>query len=168
MNQDDKIRSQQRAEKLLGEQNFTAAAIAGAVAAVLAAVAFAIVTWKWPFSYGFAAVGIGIMVGAAMQYLGRGIETKFAVLAAIYTVLGCALGIFLRESVTLSPGEGFLPVFALRQDELSLLVDKAAANVSAIVVVFWLVAVWCAVFLVKRPLSRADRLAIGTRELVGK
>ena len=155
MDQEEKQRNYDRAEVLLSEQNFAAAIIVGAVATVLAAAIYGIVVARWDFSYGFAAVGIGIAVGISMQYLGRGIDTKFAVAAAVYTIAGCLLGNVFR---VVSP----LDVF--RSDEFLLIAERSVSYVSFVDLVFWFVAVWFAVFLVKRPLSRSERLAIGMYE----
>ncbi|MDH3778776.1 MAG: hypothetical protein OES59_08120 [Gammaproteobacteria bacterium] len=155
MKQEDKQQNYELAEKLLSEQNFAASIIVGAVATVLAATIYGIVVARWDFSYGFAAVGIGIAVGISMQYLGRGIDTKFAVAAAVYTIAGCLLGNVFR---VVSP----LDVF--RSDEFLLIAERSVSYVSFVDLVFWFVAVWFAVFLVKRPLSRSERLAIGMYE----
>jgi hypothetical protein len=61
MNQDEKQILLARAENLLSEQDFAAAVVAGTFATTLAAFAYAIVTAKWPFSSGFAAVAIGTL-----------------------------------------------------------------------------------------------------------
>lgn len=66
MNRADKQRNYDLAEKLLSEQNFSAAVIVGAVAALLAAATGGIVVARWQFSYGFAAAGIGIAVGISI------------------------------------------------------------------------------------------------------
>ena len=155
MKQEDKKQNYELAEKLLAEQNFAASIIVGAIATVLAATIYGIVVARWDFSYGFAAVGIGIAVGISMQYLGRGIDTKFAVAAAVYTIAGCLLGNVFR---VVSP----LDVF--RSDEFLLIAERSVSYVSFVDLVFWFVAVWFAVFLVKRPLSRSERLAIGMYE----
>ena len=155
MKQEDKQQNYELAEKLLSEQNFAASIIVGAVATVLAAAIYGIVVARWDFSYGFAAAGIGIAVGISMQYLGRGIDTKFAVAAAVYTIAGCLLGNVFR---VVSP----LDVF--RSDEFLLIAERSVSYVSFVDLVFWFVAVWFAVFLVKRPLSRSERLAIGMYE----
>lgn len=155
MKQEDKQQNYELAEKLLSEQNFAASIIVGAIATVLAATIYGIVVARWDFSYGFAAVGIGIAVGISMQYLGRGIDTKFAVAAAVYTIAGCLLGNVFR---VVSP----LDVF--RSDEFLLIAERSVSYVSFVDLVFWFVAVWFAVFLVKRPLSRSERLAIGMYE----
>jgi hypothetical protein len=156
MDQEEKQRNYEKAEILLSEQNFAAAVIAGAVATVLAAAIYGIVVARWSFSYGFAAAGIGIAIGISMQYLGRGIEMKFAVAAAAYTIAGCFLGNVFR---VVSP----LDVF--RSNDFSLTAEQSISYISFVDLVFWFIAVFAAVFLARRPLSRSDRLAIGMYEL---
>jgi hypothetical protein len=153
------------AEQLLSEQNFLAAVIAGAVATVLAAAGYGIATAVWDFSYGFAAVGIGIVVGLSMQFLGRGIEKRFAVLASVYTIAGCLLGNGFAVVMQLALRNSSSPINVIWNNTLSMLGGRAIAMISMIDVFFWAIAVWFAVFLVRRPLSRAERLAIGTYKL---
>jgi hypothetical protein len=152
MDSEEKQQNYELAEKLLSEQNFTAAVIVGAVATILAAAFYSIIIARWNFSYGFAAAGIGIAVGISMQYLGRGIETKFAVVAAVYTIAGCVLGNMFKIALN---------------DPFLKLTGWTVSYVSFVELFFWFVAVWFAVFLVKRPLSRSDKLAIGMYELKG-
>jgi len=155
------------AEKLISEQNFSAALIVGAVAALLAAVAYGITVATWPIAYGFAAAGVGIVIGSAMGYLGRGISGKFAVAAALYTLAGCALGNLFRIIIALSQATGTSPIDVLRNKPFSALADQASSNVLSGALFYWFVAVIAAVFLCKRPLSRSDRLAIGLYQLRG-
>ena len=157
MDQKEKQRNYDIAEVLLSEQNFAAAVIVGAVATILAAAIYGIVVARWNFSYGFAAAGIGIAVGISMQYLGRGIDMKFAAAAAVYTVAGCLLGNVFR---VVSP----LDVF--RSNDFSQ-IARSVSYISLGDLVFWFVAVFAAVFLVRRPLSRSDRLAVGMYKLKG-
>ena len=49
----------------------------------------------------------------------------------------------------------------IRSPSLPALAESSYAGLSPIVLLYWFVAVVCAVFLARRPLSRADRLAIG-------
>ncbi len=137
MNNEEKQQHYDRARALYAEQNFTAAVIAGGIATVLAATAYAITAATLPIALGFAAAGVGIFVGATIGFLGRGIATKFSVLATLYTITGLVLG------NVFGPMSDFAPVD----------------------LVYWFVAVVAAVFLSKRPLSRADRLAIGLFKL---
>ena len=158
MDQEEKQRNYEIAKVLLSEQNFAAAVMVGAVATVLAAATYSIVVGRWNFSYGFAAAGIGVAVGISMQYLGRGIDMKFAVAAALYTIAGCILGNVFR---VVSP----LDVF--RSNDFSLIAGQLDSYISFVDFVFWFVAVFAAVFLARRPLSRSDKLAIGMYEMKG-
>jgi len=167
MKQEDKQRNYELAEKLLSEQNFAAAVIVGAVATFLAAAAYGIIVAMWNFSYGFAAAGIGIAVGISMQYLGRGIKMKFAVAASVYTIAGCVLGNLFRAIIELVPANATSLIDVLRNNSLSVLTERSVSYISFVDLVFWFVAVWFSVFLVKRPLSRSERLAIGMYELKG-
>lgn len=58
MNDDEKQKNYELAEKLISEQNFATAIISGAIAMLLAAVAHSIIVAAWHFSYGFAAAGV--------------------------------------------------------------------------------------------------------------
>lgn len=156
MKQEDKQHHYERAEQLLAEQNFTAAIIAGAVATGLAAVLYSLVVTRWSFSYGFAVAGIGVVVGLPMQFVGRGIENRFAVAAAILTIAGCILGNVLNVN---SPAE------ILQFDTYLQFFKHWNSFISGVDLVFWFVAVFAAVFLARRPLSRSDRLAFGTYNL---
>lgn len=161
MRDEEKQEHYQVAERLLAEQNFTAAAIVGAVAALVAAAAYAIAVAGWNFAYGFAAAGIGVVVGASMHLLGRGISTKFGVLAAVYTLVGCLLGNFF--SVLLRSSRS--PIEVLRTTPLPELAERVSSELSLGDLLYWFIAVFAAVYLAKRPLSRSERLAIGLYRL---
>lgn len=165
MHDEEKQQNYELAEKLISEQNFTAAVVAGAVATVLAAVAYGIVVEAWPFAYGFAAAGVGCVIGFFMGFLGRGISMKFSVVAASYTIVGCVLGNLFEKIVNLTQANAASPIDVLQGNSLSVLARWSVSGLSLIHLVFWFVAVIAAVFLAKRPLSRAQRLAIGMLEL---
>jgi hypothetical protein len=57
------------------------------------------------------------------------------------------------------------PFVVLQDNSLPELADWSTSGLSFIHLVYWFVAVVCAVFLAKRPLSRSDRLAIGMFEM---
>ena len=159
MDSEENQKHYELAEKLISEQNFVAAVIAGAIATFLAAIAYGIAVETWPFSFGFAAAGVGIVIGLSMGFLGRGISMKFAVMAAVYTITGCVIGNLFVKIINLAKASS--PIDVLRNYSLSLLAEWSVAGLSLIHLVFWFVAVFCAVFLAKRPLSRSERLAIG-------
>lgn len=149
------------AKKLLSEQNFSAAAVAGAAAAAIAAVIYALVVARFSYAHGFAAAGVGVVVGISTQFLGRGIEARFGALAAAYTVLGCLLGNWFASILSIAARYGVSPIEVFRGEYLSELAGWSIRDISLGDLIYWFVAVFCAVFLAKRPLSRAERLAIG-------
>ena len=165
MHDEEKQNNYELAKKLKSEQNLVAAVIAGAVATLLAAVGYGIIVATWPFSYGFAAAGIGVVIGISMQFLGRGISMKFAAVATVYTIAGCLLGNLFRVIMEQVRGTGTSPIDLLTNSSLSTLAEWSVSYVSLIDFVYWFVAVVAAVFLAKRPLSRAQRLALGMLEL---
>ncbi len=167
MDDEEKQKNYELAVKLISEQNFIAAVVAGAIAMLLAAVAYGIVVEAWPFSYGFAAAGVGIVIGFFMGFLGRGISMKFSVVAAVYTIVGCVLGNLFVKIINLAQATAASPIDVLQSNSLSVLGRWSVSGLSLIHLVFWFVAVVAAVFLAKRPLSRAQRLAIGLNELRG-
>lgn len=160
MHDDNKQKSYELAEELLSEQNFTAAVIAGAVAMLLAAVAYGIIVESWPFSYGFAAAGIGVSIGFFIGFLGRGISAKFAVLAAMYTIAGCILGNLFLTIMVMARATTTSPIDVLQSNPLTALAQSSVSGLSPVHTVYWFVAVVAAVFLAKRPLSREQRFAI--------
>ena len=165
MDIEEKRKNYELAEKLVLEQNFTAAMIAGAIAMLLAAVAYGIAVEAWPFSYGFAAAGVGTVIGFFIGFLGRGISLKFSVAAAVYTIIGCILGNLFVKVMNVAQATATSPVDVFQDNSLSELGRWSVSALSLIHLVFWFVAVVAAVFLAKRPLSRAQRLAIGLTEL---
>lgn len=164
MHDDEKLEMYELAEQLMAEQNFPAAVIAGAIAMLLAAVAYGFVVEKWPFSYGFAATGVGIAVGFFMGFLGRGISLKFPVVATAYTIAGCVLGNLVRRIVNVAQATAASPIDVVQSTALPVLSQWSVSGLSIVHLVFWCVAVAAAVFLARRPLSRSQRLAIGMRE----
>ncbi len=165
VNDEEKQKNHDLAMKLLSEQNFTAAVIAGAVATVLAAAAFGIIVATWSFAYGFAAPGVGIVIGFSIGFLGRGISVKFAVAATVYTLIGCVLGNLFWVIIDLAQATGTSPIDVLRNNSLPELARQAITDGFSIYLLYWFVAIIAAVFLCRRSLSRAERLAIGLFEL---
>ncbi len=159
MSNEEQIKHYDLAKTLIAEQNFRAALAAGAVATLLSAAAYGITVATWAFSYGFAAAAVGILVGLSMAFFGRGISTRFAVAATLLTLIGGVLGNLFRVFVELARAPATYTI--------DVLADRAVSHLSFLDLVYWFVAVFAAVFLAKRPLSRSERLAIGLFETGG-
>jgi len=91
----DEVKLQMVRERLRGEQSLGAGVGAGAVAALLGAVAWAVVTVLTGYQIGWMAIGIGFLVGLAVRHFGKGLDATFAVAGAALALLGCLLGSFL-------------------------------------------------------------------------
>ena len=167
MNDEEKQKNYDLAIKLLSEQNFTAAVIAGAAATVLAAAAFGTIVATWTCAYGFAAAGVGRVSGLSMGLRGRRNSTKFAVAAPGYTMIGCAPGNLVCVSIDQAPATRTSPIDVLRNNPFPELVGDAFAHGFSIYLFYWFIAIIAAVFLSRRSLSRRDRLAIGLFESRG-
>ena len=161
MDDNEKRQHAERAVQLLAEQNLAVALIAGTVATILAAAAYGAVVVTWPYFHGFAAAGVGIIVGFPIGFLGRGILTRFAVIASVYTIVGCLLGNVFASAINTARNERSSLIDIFGDQSASIFWDWATADLSLVHVVYWLIAIACAAFLSRRPLSRADRLALG-------
>lgn len=88
----DELKLQMLQDRLRSEQNLGAGVGAGAAAALLGAVAWAVLTVLTGYQIGWMAVGIGFLVGLAVRYFGKGVDTSFAVVGAVLSLAGCVLG----------------------------------------------------------------------------
>lgn len=68
------------------------ALIGGLAASVLGAILWASITVATDFQIGFMAVGMGLLVGFTVRYLGQGSSALFGVLGAVISLFGCLLG----------------------------------------------------------------------------
>lgn len=88
----DDLKLQMLRDRLRSEQNLGAGTGAGAVAAVLGAVLWAVLTVLTGYQIGWMAVGIGFLVGFAVRYFGKGVDTSFALVGAVLSLAGCVFG----------------------------------------------------------------------------
>ena len=79
-------------ERLRGEQNLLGGLGAGAVAALIGAVIWAVVTDASGYQIGWMAIGVGFIVGYAVRLVGKGIDPAFGYMGAALALVGCALG----------------------------------------------------------------------------
>lgn len=84
--------SREQEEKLLAEQNFNFAIIAGLIASIIGALIWAVVTVSTGYQIGFMALGVGALVGIAVRVAGKGIEAKYGIIGGFFALLGCLMG----------------------------------------------------------------------------
>jgi hypothetical protein len=76
------------------DQSLPLAILAGVVAALIGAVLWGFVSDATGYQIGWMAVGVGFLVGYAVQFLGKGIDPPFRYVGAICSLAGCVLGNF--------------------------------------------------------------------------
>lgn len=164
MTPEEKEQNYKLASQLLSEQNFGSAVIGGSFAAIIAAGIYAVVTVEMGYATAFLAIGIGVVVGFAVQYLGRGIETKFAVIASVLAVVGCVLGnIF--AFILFGARAHDRSLFEIAASiEFGQLTHFVFADFQLLDWLFWPLAIYAASFFAKRPLTKKQGLAVHTNE----
>ena len=166
MEEEEKQRHYALAEKLLSEQNFVPAVIAGAIATILAAGIYGVIALgSGGVAYSFMAAGIGVVIGLTMQFLGRGISTRFAIVASIYAVLGCILGNLFVVVLYAARANQVSPFDVLLNIPPSELLTWAFAGMGFADMIFWIAAIAAAAYFVKRRLSREEGAALHIYEM---
>ena len=72
--------------------NLPGALLAGLLAALAGAAAWALVTDITKYQIGWMAVGVGFLVGFAVRKFGRGTTPVFGAIGAVFALLGCLAG----------------------------------------------------------------------------
>ncbi|MFY7758163.1 MAG: hypothetical protein ACOVP9_07170 [Flavobacterium stagni] len=79
-------------EALQQEQNYLMGTLGALGAALVGAILWAVVTVATEHQIGYMALAIGLMVGFANRFLGKGMELKFGITGALLALVGCVLG----------------------------------------------------------------------------
>lgn len=129
-------------EKLKVHQDFYYALVGGLLAVLIGAVVWAAVTVATKYQIGYMAIGVGLLVGYAVQFFGAGIDKKFGFLGAGLALLGCMLG-NLFSQVGFIANEQSLGYFeTLSYLTPGLIVDIMAESFSPMDVLFYGIAIY--------------------------
>ena len=82
------------------------AALAGVVAALLGALLWAALVGATHFKIGYAAIGIGFLVGWTMRAVGKGHNPVYGYVGAVLALLGCVVGDVLSDCVAVATQVG--------------------------------------------------------------
>jgi len=88
----DPMKVQAFQERIREEQNLVMGVLGGSAAAVVAAIAWGVITFVTNYQIGWMAIGVGFLVGWAMRVLGKGVDKVFGYIAAGLSLLGCVAG----------------------------------------------------------------------------
>lgn len=92
--------------ELKSEQSLSMAISGGLIASLVAALLWAVITYATKYQIGFMAIGVGFLVGYAVNYFGKGITTTFGIVGAVFSLFGCILGNILTTIIAASLQEG--------------------------------------------------------------
>ena len=100
-------------EQLDTDSNLVMGLVGGAVAMLVSAVLWGVITYVTQYQIGYMAIGLGFLVGFAVRYFGRGHSLIFGLSSAVLSLLGCALGnfLFFTGAIAREEGAAFFDVF---------------------------------------------------------
>lgn len=78
-------------EQLLAEQNLPKAVLLGAIASIVGAIAWGLVSVSTGYQIGYMVIGVGFLVGIAMRQ-GKGVTPVFGIIGAALSLLSCVMG----------------------------------------------------------------------------
>ena len=79
-------------ERMRDEQNLVLGIFGGAVGAAIGAALWAMISVITNLQIGYMAVGVGILAGYGVRFLGKGIDMPFQIVGAALSLAGCLVG----------------------------------------------------------------------------
>lgn len=146
-------------EQIRGEQSLMMGTLAGMLAALAGAVAWALITALTKFQIGWMAIGVGFLVGIAIRKFGNGIDKSFGVVGALLALLGCVLGNLLAVCgiIAIDQEIGIFDVLSMLN--LAAVQELMVATFNPMDLVFYAIAVYQAYRLSFRQLTQQDLAA---------
>ena len=148
-------------QRLRSEQNLVLAVSAGGAAALLGASVWAAITFATSFQIGWMAVGVGFLVGYAVRTFGKGIDKSFAVVGAVWSLAGCAVGNLLSVIGVISNHQN-IPFFdILEKLNPEIVASLMQATFNPMDLLFYGIAVYEGYRFSLRQVTQADLMKIG-------
>jgi hypothetical protein len=102
----DAAKVEQLMNEIKSRQSLGMAILGGLIASIVAALLWAVITYATKFQIGFMAIGVGFLVGYAVNYFGKGVTNAFGVVGAVFSLFGCLLGNILTAIIAASLQDG--------------------------------------------------------------
>ncbi len=113
----------------------------GMLAAFVGAILWATLVAATNVKIGFAAVGVGFLVGWAMRRAGHGRTPVFGYIAAVLSLLGCVVGDVLTDCVSVAQQHGQPALDVIGHLTPSIAVDRLQAGFQPLDALFYFLAV---------------------------
>ncbi len=128
-------------QKRLGK-NLPAAIIAATLAAFVGAGLWASITILTSFQYGVMAIVVGLLVGYAVQFFGKGTDEIFGIVGALFALFGCFLGNMLTVCYSLSIELGVLFLVVVLRPDFDILIEKMTNWFGFVDILFYGIAIY--------------------------
>lgn len=129
-------------KKLKVHQDFYYALIGGLLATLISAVIWATITVATKYQIGYMAIGVGLLVGFAVQFFGAGIDKKFGYLGAALSLLGCLLGNLLSQVGFIAQEQSFGYFETLTYLNFNLIISILVESFNPMDILFYGIAVY--------------------------
>ncbi len=135
-------KQQYKIEQVRENQDVISGLLGGIHAALLGAVLWAVITVMTEYQVGYMAVGVGLLVGFAVRYFGRGIEQVFGIIGAVLAFLGCLGGNILSTVGFISQTESLSYFQVLAHLNVSLIIELLQETFQGIDILFYIIAIY--------------------------
>lgn len=128
-------------EQLLAEQNLPKAVLLGALASIVGAVAWGLISVATGYQIGYMAIGVGFLVGMAMRQ-GKGVTMIFGIIGAALSLLSCVMGDFFSIIGLIAKEYDISFMETLTQIDFKDVVSLLTDNLASMTIVFYGVALY--------------------------
>ena len=116
------------------------AAVAGLIAALVGAVLWAVLVATTHYKIGYAAVGVGYLVGLTIRGVGKGRNPAFGYVGAVLALLGCVVGDVLSDCAAIAEQAGQPVLTVLGHLTPTLAVELLKGGFSPLDALFYFIA----------------------------
>jgi len=140
----DPTKLEQLMYEIKSKQSLSMAILGGLIASIVAALLWALITYATKYQIGFMAIGVGFLVGYAVNYFGKGITAAFGITGAAFSLFGCILGNILTSVIvaSLEAGVPFSSILAAFMSNPTLVAEILKETFSPIDLLFYGIAVY--------------------------
>ncbi len=151
-------------EKLRREQNFPMGLAAGIMACLAGAALWAVVTVNSGYQIGYMAIALGLLVGYAIRYAGKGLDPIYGYVGGFLAFIGCILGNVFSLIGFLAQAEGLGYFQTLTLMDYSIIPELMVISFSPIDLIFYGIAIYEGYNFAFRQISEEEIIENATLE----
>jgi hypothetical protein len=157
----DQFELENSLRKLKSEQNLGLGIVGGVVGMLVGAILWAIITAVTDYQIGYMAIGVGLLVGAGVRFFGKGFDSSFGFVGAVFALAGCVLGNVLAVVIIVAQ-EYEIPILDLLLSlDLEIVVEFLKVTFTPMDLLFYALAIYAGYRYAFRRVTREDLLRQG-------